>query len=434
MQEHVLLELDNVTHFFERTEGRRLKVLEHINMQLRAGEIVALLGKSGAGKSTLLRVIAGLIQPNHGVVKFLGQKLSSSASGIAMVFQTFALFPWLTVLENVELGLEALGMPPGQIRKYALEGIDRIGLDGYESAYPRELSGGMKQRVGFARAFVVKPKILLMDEPFSELDVLTAQTLKSDFLDLWLEGKMSIQSTVLVTHNIEEAVFLSDRILLMSSEPGRIATEIDIKSMLPHPRDRHSPEFRQMVEDIYTLMLAKGGGNEMISDTKLIAIDEKLPRVSPNQLAGLMETLLMAPYHGRADLPILESVLQTDTEHVLHLVEVLQILKFAAVIEGDVVLTEAGKNFVAADTLQQKKIFSEHLIPNVPLASYIVRVLSERPDSRASRLRFLTHLEDRLSGADADQTLAAVTSWGRYAEIFAYDDNTKTFSLENPIA
>ncbi len=235
-----------------KPEGRELKVLDDVSLSLKEGEIVGLLGKSGSGKSTLLRIIAGLITPSEGAVSFNGQPMSQEALGIAMVFQTFALFPWLTVLQNVELGLEAQGTPEKEMRKRSLAAIDLIGLDGYESAYPRELSGGMKQRVGFARALVVNPAILLMDEPFSALDVLTAETLKTDFLDLWVERKIPLKSVLLVTHNIEEAVLMSDRILIFAANPGHIAAEIKVD--LHHPRDRQSAAFSAMVEQIYTLM------------------------------------------------------------------------------------------------------------------------------------------------------------------------------------
>src|SRR5215813_197607 len=225
---------------------------------LRPGEIVGLLGRSGSGKSTLLRVIAGLDDPSAGAVEYLGQPVSGPASGIAMVFQSFALFPWLTVLDNVQLGLEALGVPEAEMRKRSLQAIDLIGLDGFESAYPRELSGGMRQRVGFARALVVHPNILLMDEPFSALDVLTAETLRTDFLDLWSEGQLPIKGVILVTHNIEEAVQMCDRILLFSTNPGRIILELKVD--LPHPRDRLDPAFRAIVERIYVDMAAQARG------------------------------------------------------------------------------------------------------------------------------------------------------------------------------
>src|SRR5215510_3890492 len=250
-----LLSVENVRRTFPRGGGEELLVLDDVTLTLQEGEIVGLLGRSGSGKSTLLRLIAGLAQPQGGTLSYMGQPIEGCASGVAMVFQSFALFPWLTVLENVQLGLEALNLDSKEIRARALAAIDLIGLDGYESAYPRELSGGMRQRVGFARALVVHPNILLMDEPFSALDVLTAETLRTDFLDLWSEGKLPIKGVVLVTHNIEEAVLMCDRILLFSSNPGRIIREIAVD--LKQPRNRLDPQFRHLVEEIYVAMTAR---------------------------------------------------------------------------------------------------------------------------------------------------------------------------------
>jgi len=434
-----LLDLQHITQTFPRGEGRELKVLDDVSLSLKEGEIVGLLGKSGSGKSTLLRIIAGLIHPSGGSVTFGGKPVAQEAKdanslGIAMVFQTFALFPWLTVLENVELGLEALGVPDKEMRKRALEAIDLIGLDGYESAFPRELSGGMKQRVGFARALVVNPSILLMDEPFSALDVLTAETLKTDFLDLWIEKKMPLKSVLLVTHNIEEAVLMSDRILVFAANPGHIAAEIKVD--LRYPRDRQSAAFSTLVEQVYRLMTSGMRERDIAAATKPAAATayDKLPRVSPNQLSGLMEQLATAPYHGRADLPALDAALGLGTEEVLHLVEALRLLKFADVAEGDIHLASPGKIFADADTQKRKQIFAEHLLQNVPLAEYICRVLQSRPGHQAPRLRFLTQLEDRMTEQDAEEALSAVTSWARYAELFAYDDNSEMYSLENPSA
>src|SRR3954462_9220765 len=252
MESPNLLDVRDVRRAFSRPGGAELLVLDDVQLALREGEIVGLLGRSGSGKSTLLRIISGLSAPTAGSVTYLGQTVSGPAQGIAMVFQSFALFTWLTVLENVQLGLEALGLPTEEIRKRALAAIDLIGLDGYESAYPRELSGGMRQRVGFARALVVHPNILLMDEPFSALDVLTAENLRTDFLDLWQEGQLPIKGVILVTHNIEEAVLMCDRVLLFSSNPGRVSSEIKID--LPQPRDRTSPQFEDYVDRIYVEM------------------------------------------------------------------------------------------------------------------------------------------------------------------------------------
>src|SRR5271156_5060979 len=247
-----LLEIHGVCRSFPKGSGEQLLVLEKVDLTIRAGEIVGLLGRSGSGKSTLLRIIAGLVTPSSGDAKCRGETIVGPPNGVSMVFQSFALFPWLTVLQNVELGLEALGIDAAERRKRALAAIDLIGLDGFESAYPKELSGGMRQRVGFARALVVHPDLLLMDEPFSALDVLTAETLRTDLIDLWIEGRLPIKSVLMVTHNIEEAVLMCDRILVFSSNPGRVSQELRVP--FAHPRNRHDAAFRKFVDDIYALM------------------------------------------------------------------------------------------------------------------------------------------------------------------------------------
>ncbi|WP_175709314.1 ABC transporter ATP-binding protein, partial [Burkholderia ambifaria] len=254
-------------------------------------------------------IIAGLIEPTGGEVTYLGKPLRGPAEGVAMVFQTFALFPWLTVLQNVEAGLEALGVGARERRERALAAIDLIGLDGFENAYPRELSGGMRQRVGFARALVVDPTILLMDEPFSALDVLTAETLRTDLLDLWTQGRMPIKSVLIVTHNIEEAVFMCDRILVLSSNPGRVIAEIKVP--FKHPRNRLDPAFRKLVDDIYAKMTARQTGE---ATKKGLELGSWLPQVSTNLMAGLIETLAMAPYHGRADMPEIARTLHLEVD------------------------------------------------------------------------------------------------------------------------
>src|SRR5450631_816191 len=296
-----LVEVAGVRHFYGEGGARGHIVLDDVDLSLRSNEIVALLGRSGCGKSTLLRIIAGLMPPSSGTVKIGGADVEGPASQVAMVFQSFALFPWLTVLENVEIGLEAQGVDPAARKKRALAAIDLIGLDGYEIAYPKELSGGMRQRVGLARALVVHPQVLLMDEPFSALDVLTAETLRTDLLDLWCEGRMPISSILMVTHNIEEAVLMCDRILIFSSNPGRI--EAEIKVDLPQPRSRLDPRFRQLVDDIYARMTSGPASKAAREGFPGTGISMVLPRVSSNVLAGLMEADAAEPYGGRADLP-----------------------------------------------------------------------------------------------------------------------------------
>src|ERR1700733_8576621 len=427
-----LLDIHALRQTFPRAGGGELLVLDGIELQLMEGQIVGLLGRTGSGKSTLLRSIAGLMPASGGSITYLGQPVLGPAPGIAMVFQSFALFPWLTVLENVQIGLEALGLPDTEIRKRALAAIDLIGLDGYESAYPRELSGGMRQRVGFARALVVHPNILLMDEPFSALDVLTAETLRTDFLDLWTEGRMPIKGVVLVTHNIEEAVLMCDRILVFASNPGRILTEIRVT--LPQPRNRLDPTFRALVESIYVVMTTRPQSGTSARQERFpgLGIGSQLPHISSNLLAGLMEAVAAAPFNGKADLPEIASDLQMEIDELFPVAETLQLLRFAELEGGDLKLTEDGLAFAHAALDERKRIFSRQLLNYVPLAQHIRRVLDERPTHLARKSRFSDELEDYMSEDDAEQTLRAMISWGRYAEAFAYDDEHASFSLENP--
>jgi NitT/TauT family transport system ATP-binding protein len=428
-----LLQIRSCCQAFPKPDGKELLVLNDINFTLVEGEIVGLLGRSGSGKSTLLRLISGLAQPTAGSVMYRGQPVTGPAAGIAMVFQTFALFPWLTVLENVQLGLEALGLPEAETRQRALAGIDLIGLDGYESAYPRELSGGMRQRVGFARALVVHPNILLMDEPFSALDVLTAETLRTDFLDLWIEGKLPIKGVILVTHNIEEAVLMCDRILVFSRDPGHIID--DIKVDLPQPRSRLEPAFRDLVERIYVAMTARAvAPPPRVAPDRFqgMGIEMALPRVSANSMSGLIEAVAGAPYNGKADLPVIASALQMEVDDLFPVAEALQLLRFAEIEGGDIRLTDNGKQFAEAGVDDRKKLFQRQLLDHVPLATHIRRVLQERANHAAPRTRFRDELEDHMTSESALHTLRAVIAWARFAEAFAYDARTETFSLDNP--
>jgi NitT/TauT family transport system ATP-binding protein len=433
MSASTLLDIHSLRQTFPRADGGELLVLDGIDLQLAQGQIVGLLGRTGSGKSTLLRSIAGLMPPSAGSITYLGQPVVAPAPGIAMVFQGFALFPWLTVLENVQLGLEALGLPDAEIRKRALAAIDLIGLDGYESAYPRELSGGMRQRVGFARALVVHPNILLMDEPFSALDVLTAETLRTDFLELWGDGKLPIKGVMLVTHNIEEAVLMCDRILLFASNPGRIIREIAVD--IKRPRNRLDPQFHDLVEKIYVAMTARTPTPPVIGTTPgtvATTINSILPRVSANILSGLLETLAAPPYDGKADLPILADEQHLEVDDLFPIADALQMFHLAEIEGGDIRLTDLGRQFVDADTDGRKRLFQRQLLTYVPLSAHIRRVLQDRANHVAPRSRFFDELEDHMSTEDVEQTLRSVTAWARYAEAFAYDDDSQTFSLENP--
>jgi NitT/TauT family transport system ATP-binding protein len=418
---------------FRRPNGEPLVVLESVDLALKEGELVGLLGRSGSGKSTLLRLIAGLSSPNGGSVEYLGRPVAGPPPGIAMVFQSFALFPWLTVLENVEIGLEAMGVAQGEMRKRALAAIDMIGLDGYESAFPRELSGGMRQRVGFARAVVTHPNILLMDEPFSALDVLTAETLRTDFLDLWSEGQLPIKAVILVTHNIEEAVQMCDRILLFASNPGRILLELKVD--LPHPRNRQDPAFRALVERIYVAMTARQNPAAAIARAEKFpgtGIATILPRVSTNLMSGMTEAVAQPPYSGRADLPDIARQLQLEIDELFPVAETLQMLRLAELEGGDIRLTEAGRRFAESEITEKKRIFAQHLLAYLPLAAHIRRVLDERPNRDAPKGRFSEELQDHMTPEAAEMTLRSVINWGRFAEIFAYDDDAQRFTLENP--
>jgi len=407
-------------------------VLDDVSASLHQGEIVGLLGRSGCGKSTLLRIVSGLIRPSSGEVVYEGAPVTGPADGIAMVFQSFALFPWLSVLENVEIGLKALKVSGAESRRRALSAIDLIGLDGYESAYPKELSGGMRQRVGFARAVVTHPNILLMDEPFSALDVLTAETLRSDLIDLWSEGRLPIKTILMVTHNIEEAVLMCDRILVLSSNPGRIASEIRVT--LPHPRNRLDPEFRQLVDNIYALMTRRSTSKQPGKDGLFpgSGIGMVLPRVSTNSLAGMIEEVAAPPYGGVADLPHLADSLQMEIDELFPIAETLQLLRYAELEEGDIKLTQAGRRFADAEVDARKKKFGDHLVAYVPLVARIKQVLDERPSHHAPAARFREELEDYMSEDYAEKTLRSAINWGRYGEVYAYDEDNQSFSLENP--
>ena len=426
-----LLDVKNVRHLYGKPGGGGQLVLDDVDLTLFDNEIVGLLGRSGSGKSTLLRSIAGLIQPTGGEITF-PRDGEASPTRVSMVFQSFALFPWLTVQQNVEVGLEAKRVAPEVRRSRALAAIDLIGLDGFENAYPKELSGGMRQRVGLARALVVDPTILLMDEPFSALDVLTAETLRTDLLDLWCEGRMGIKSILMVTHNIEEAVLMCDRILVFSSNPGRIVAEIKVD--LPQPRNRQNPAFRRLVDSIYARMTQRGAGDERQGDGLFpgMGIGMVLPRVSTNILAGLMEAVSAKPFDGAAHLPDLAEDLHYEADELFPIAETLQLLRFAELEGGDLRLTADARRYADADVDGRKALFAEHLIAYVPLAGHIRRVLDERPTHQAPGRRFRDELEDLMSEEDADQTLKGVINWARYAEAFAYDEGADLFTLDDP--
>lgn len=426
-----IIHLQNIYKSFTSPEGQDLRVLDNINFQLYEGEIVALLGKSGSGKSTLLRIMAGLTKPTKGTAFYHQTPIHRPIPGIAMVFQRFALLPWLTVLENVELGLEAKGISRTLRRQQALQAIDIIGMDGFESAYPKELSGGMQQRVGFARALVVEPECLLMDEAFSALDILTSENLRNDLLELWQHKKTPLKSILCVTHDIEEAVLMANRIAVFASDPGRIQDILSID--LPYPRNSSSLEFRNIVDKIYSSMTKAQLAPQPIDQTIVHPeYAHRLPDVSVSELNGLLESMQSYETKGAVDLPELAEDLHLDVDSLFPLTDALELLKFVKISHGNLIFLAAGKQFVKADILERKHLFAKHLLNNIPLAQHIRTVLDNHPHHRVLENVFLVELQSFLNEEEAERLLRIIINWGRYAEIFAYEYDTGMLSLENP--
>ena len=429
----VILEVAHVTKHFTSSDGQPLPVLDDVSLTLREGEIVALLGKSGCGKSTLLRCIAGLIAPTTGTVTYRGAPINGANPGVAMVFQSFALLPWLTVQANTEVGLEAKGVPAAQRQARALKMIDLIGLDGFEQAYPKELSGGMRQRVGFARALVVEPDALLMDEPFSALDVLTAVNLRSELLNLWGGKDFPTKAILIVTHNIEEAVQMADRIFVLSSNPGRFKAEIDCT--LARPRDRRSAEFEALVDRIYGIMTeqrgSSGGPQAPVVEPGLASpSDLPLPHASVGGLAGLLE--ILNNRGGRDDLTELGRLLTFEVDDLLPIVDAAEMLCFAKVADADIELTAEGKAWVEADILTSKEIFAATAREQAPLVRAIVRALETTKDGTLNERFFFDLLQRAFSEDEARAQLNTAVNWGRYAELFDYHADDDELVLTAP--
>ena len=423
-----LLEVKNVSKKFLFPGNKEIYVLKDINFNIKEGEIVSILGPSGSGKSTLIRIIAGLIRPDEGVVLYRNRVINDVNPGVSIVFQNFGLFPWLTVEENVLLGLTSKNLSIEEKKQRALKVIDVVGLDGFEKAYPKELSGGMKQRVGFARALVVEPDILLMDEPFSSLDVLTAENLKNDLLELWIGSKIPTKAIVLITHSIEEAVYLSDRIIIISKDPGKIVEEIEVK--IPHWRDKNSQKFLSLIDRIYTTLT----GGEIEKEKEILRVSKEIlivPNARVGAITGFVE--LISDLGGRTDLFKVGGELYMDLEDLLPIVEASELLGFTSYKQGDIELTLDGEKFVEADVLKKKEIFREKVLENVFLIKQIVRVLKSKANKRISEDFFLDILERRLTRSEAEKQLDILIDWGRYAELFTYDDETDELILEEEV-
>ncbi len=422
-----LLELRRVSQAYGQGE-RRFVAVDKVSLTVDAGEYVALLGPSGCGKSTLLRIIAGLQKPTDGLVLYRGKPLSGVNPHAAIVFQTFALFPWLTVQENVEVALKARGAPPELRRLRAVDLLDRVGLDGFESAYPRELSGGMRQKVGFARAMAVEPELLCLDEPFSALDVLSAEALRGELLELWTAGSIPTLAILMVTHNIEEAVFMADRIVVMDKGPGRVVSEVRVD--LAHPRDRKGVAFLATVDRVYATLAGQTEAEsiELGSAPGEPGRTRPLPAVDPNDLAGFLERLDELP-GNRADIYRLTEDHRVDSSHLLALIEAAELLGFASVAQGDISLTPLGETFAEASILGRKAIFAARL-RRVPLFRWLLSLLKAAQRQRLDRGVVQAALELEFPEEEAERQVQIAIQWGRYGEVLAYDDADEEFYLE----
>ena len=417
-----IIEARAIEKCFVQPEGGTIEVIAPTDLAIYPETIVALLGPSGSGKSTLLRILAGLARPSAGEVLWHGQALNGQLPNVAIVFQSFALFPWLTVLENVETPLEARGMGAMERHRRALRMLDTVGLDGFESAYPKELSGGMKQRVGFARALVVEPEVLFMDEPFSALDVLTAENLRGELLELWLNKKMPTSTIFLVTHNIEEAVLLADRVIVLGRNPGHIRADFQLD--LPQPRDRKAARFTEYVDYIYTVMTRPDAEAPPVPQHKPARKEkyQMLPHALPGGIGGLLE--LLVDRGGRDDLYHVADELNMEVDDLLPSVEAAALLGFATLKEGDAEITPQGKAFADADILTRKVLFREAALNNVKLLRVMDGTLRSKSDHTMEEDFFHDMLDEHFTEAEVQRQLDTALNWGRYAEIFDYDSET----------
>jgi NitT/TauT family transport system ATP-binding protein len=425
-----IIEARQIEKAFDRPDGGQSQVIAPTDLRVEPGVITALLGPSGSGKSTLLRILTGLTPPTRGEVLWHGKPLAESNPNVAIVFQSFALFPWLTVLENVEVPLLARGMAHTERHRRALRTLGTVGLRGFENAYPKELSGGMKQRVGFARALAVEPEILFMDEPFSALDVLTAENLRGEVLELWTGKKIPTRSIFIVTHNIEEAVLLADRIIVLDRNPARIRA--DFRIPLAQPREKNSAAFLLYVDYIYKLMtepLLKAGPPSP-SERGIKAPYLMLPHSRPGGIAGLLE--LLNDHGGREDLYHVAEQLVMEVDDLLPIVEAAALLGFAKSDKGDLEITPLGKEFAEADIATRKRIFREAALANVPLLQQMHSALLSKSDQSLPLEFFRDVLDEHFGREEVQRQIETALDWGRYADIFTYDSEADRLMLHRP--
>jgi NitT/TauT family transport system ATP-binding protein len=417
-----IIEARKLEKFYPQPDGARIQVIAPTDIAIYPGQIIALLGPSGCGKSTMLRMLTGLSPTSGGTVYWHGQPVQGETPNVSIVFQSFALFPWLTAIENVEAPLEARGIAEFERHKRALRIIDAVGLDGFESAYPKELSGGMKQRVGVARALVVEPEVLFMDEPFSALDVLTAETLRGELLELWLGRKIPTRAIFVVTHNIEEAVILADRIIVLGRNPAHIHAEFNVE--IPYPRDRKETRFVELVDLIYRALTEQDHPESAPPELQgMHAAAQRrypmLPHTRPGGMAGLLEILV--DQGGRADLHVLADELSLEVDALLPTVDTAAMLGMLKLEEGDAIITPEGEAFAKADIQERKAMFRKAALRNVPLLRQMEQALKAKANRTLPAEFFQDLLDEHFSEDEALRQLETAIQWGRYAEIFDFD-------------
>ena len=414
-------------------------VLDKVSLAICEGEVVAILGPSGCGKSTLLRALVGLLKPTGGEILAHGKPLVGIHPGISIVFQNFALYPWLTVGKNIEVALNGLGLDPATARKRILHCIDMVGLEGYEEAYPKELSGGMKQRVGIARALARGPELLCMDEPFSALDVFTAESLRSEVYRLWTGGAVqetdgsavtAVKSVLMITHIIEEAVFLADRIVIMGTRPGHVRQII--KNTIAHPRDYQHPDFLDLVTHIHDIIVKEHLPE--VPETPPVEpggtpLPEPLPCINLGALFGMME--MLKDRGGRMDVFALDQLTDYDFGHTLAVVKAGEMFDFLDTPKNLVVLTELGRKFLGLDINGRKLLLNEQ-IRKLGTFRFVMHILEEAKGRQLPHDVVLEELAMRLPTQDTEAMFKTIVSWGRFAELFGYSQEAGMMYLEHP--
>jgi NitT/TauT family transport system ATP-binding protein len=425
-----IIEARKIEKSYKQPDGHEIQVIAPIDLSLEPDTILAVLGPSGSGKSTVLRMLTGLLPPTGGEVLWHGKPVAECSPNVAIVFQSFALFPWLTVLENVETPLLARGIPEEERRHRALHALSTVGLANFESAYPKELSGGMKQRVGFARALAVEPEILFMDEPFSALDVLTAENLRGELMELWLAKKVPTRSILLVTHNIEEAVLLADRIIVLGKSPATIRA--DFRVPLERPRDRKSATFLLYVDYIYKVLtqpqLELAPPSKPALGAK--APTQILPHSRPGGIGGLLE--LLVDRGGEEDMYHVAEDLLLEIDDLLPIIDGATLLGFATVREGDVVITSEGREFANASIGQRKNLFRKAVLARVTLLQQMKAALEKKSDHKMALEFFRDLLDEHFTEEDEKKQIETALNWGRFAGIFNYDSESDELSLNQP--